>query len=85
MLAHTTLLAAVFDRAHLPWIATPAHLGYKAIIIESLVAQMHMFELLPVLGTDLFEDLPVPQRVLPYHVAPSWDIGSSWDISMFAV
>jgi hypothetical protein len=57
MLAHVTLLASVFDIAHLLWLATYEYLGYKAIIVESLVAWTGTFELIPVIGKDLLEDV----------------------------
>jgi hypothetical protein len=57
MLAHVTLLASVFDIAHLLWLVTSEYLGYKAIIVESLVARTGTFELIPVIGKDLLEDV----------------------------
>ena len=65
MLALATLQAAVFDIAHLLWVATRQHLGHQAIIVGRLVARMGMLKRLPVVGKDLLEDTPVPQRVLP--------------------
>src|SRR6266852_3601661 len=53
--------AAVCNRAHLLRVATSEHLGHQAIIVGCLVARMGMCELLPVLGTDLLEDVLVPR------------------------
>ena len=79
MLAHATWPAAVCARAHLLRVAPPEHRGYQAIIVGSLVARMGLLALLPVLGKDLLEDVPVPRGFCHHQGAPSWGIG------MFAV
>ncbi len=63
--------AAVCNRAHLLRVATSEHLGHQAIIVGCLVARMGMCELLPVLGTDLLEDVPVPRGCCKHEGAPS--------------
>ena len=58
--ALATLQAAVFDVTHLFRVATPEHLRHQTIIVGRLVARMGVLKGLPVIGTDLLKDTPVP-------------------------
>jgi hypothetical protein len=58
MFALTTMETAVCDRAHLVRIPTPAHLVDEVIIVGRIVTRAERFKPLPMLGKDLFEDIP---------------------------
>src|SRR6266852_9338189 len=75
MLALATLQAAVFDIAHLLWVATRQHLGHEAIVVGRPVARMGVGKRVPVIGKDLLEDAPVPRGLGHHRVAPSWGVG----------
>src|SRR5262245_1514837 len=66
-----TLLAAVFDIAHLFRVATCQHLGYQAIVVRRLIPRMGVLKRLPVIGKDLLEDTPIPRGFGHHRVAPS--------------
>ena len=68
--ALTTPQAAVCDRAHLCRVATRQHLGHQALVVGRLVARMGVGKRVPVLGTDLLEDTPVPRGVGHHRVTP---------------
>src|SRR6516164_3749746 len=58
MFALATVETAVFDRAYLLGLPTPEHLINEAIIVGLIVARVAVFEPVPVLGKDLFEEVP---------------------------
>ena len=72
MLALPTLLATVFDVAHLLGVAAAEHLAHQAIIVRRLVAWMGALKRLPVIEEDLLEDVPVPKGLNQHRVTPSW-------------
>src|SRR5688572_29835062 len=75
MLPLATVQAAVLDIAHLPWGATRQHLGYQVIVVGCLVAWMGVLKRVPVLGKNLFEDVPVPRGCCKHQGAPSEGVG----------
>jgi hypothetical protein len=56
--ALATLQTAVLDIAYLLGIPAPEHLVHEAIIVGCLVARVDACEPVPVLGKDLFEEVP---------------------------
>src|SRR5712691_579520 len=75
MRALATVQAAVCAIASLLRVATRQHLGHQAIIVGRLVARMGMGTLVPVIGKDLLEDVPIPRGFCHHQVAPSWGVG----------
>src|SRR5437867_10325661 len=68
-------MAAIFDIAHRLRIAAPKHLGHQAIVVGRLVAGMGVLKRIPVIGKDLFEDVPVPRGCCKHQGAPSEGVG----------
>src|SRR4029450_8979049 len=66
-----TVQAAVFEVTHLFRVATRQHLGHQVIIVGRLVARMGACKPVPVLSTDLLEDVPVPRGCCKHEGAPS--------------
>src|SRR5215471_18062506 len=58
MFTLATVETAVCNRAYLLGIPTPEHLVDEAIIVACVVARVDGFEPVPVLGKDLFKDVP---------------------------
>ena len=58
MFTLATVETAVFDRAYLLGIPAPKHLVHEPIIVARIVARVDVFESVPVLGKDLFEEVP---------------------------
>src|SRR4030095_3406924 len=54
----TTLATEGFDRAYLVRIPTPEHLVDKVIVVGRIVARTERFKPLPMLGKDLFKNVP---------------------------
>src|SRR5687768_59647 len=71
MLALATMLTAIFDIAHLVWVATAHHLLHEVVIVGGIVTRMALFEDVPVIGKDLLEDVPMPPGFDNHEVAPS--------------
>jgi hypothetical protein len=69
--ALATVEAAVFDIPHLVRVATREHLGHQTMVVGRLIARMGVCELVPVLGKDLLEDVPVPRGCCKHEGAPS--------------
>src|SRR5919106_1897978 len=75
--ALATVLTAILDIAHPVGIAAVQHLLHKTVIIAGVVARIDLFEAVPVIDTDLLEDVPVPRRLENHQSAPSegyWDV-----------
>ena len=79
MLALTTIETSVLDRAHLVGIAAVEHLVDEPLIVGRVIARTELFEPLPVIDKDLFEDVPVPRRFDNHQIAPSegGDVGDA--------
>src|SRR5712691_7295137 len=75
MRALATVQAAVCAIASLLRVATRQHLGHQALIVGRLVARMGMGTLVPVIGKDPLEDVPIPRGFCHHQVAPSWGVG----------
>src|SRR5215510_12757099 len=58
MFALATVETAVFDKADLLGIPAPEHLVHEAVIVARMIARVDVFETVPVLGEDLFEEVP---------------------------
>jgi hypothetical protein len=66
-----TMLTVILDRAHLVGIATVEHLLSETVIVAGIVARVDVFEALPVIDKDLFEDVGVLSRGCHHQIAPS--------------
>src|SRR5712691_2357466 len=75
MFALPTMPTAVLDIARLVGIAAPEHLVHEAIIIGLIVAWIDTFKPVPVLGKDLFEDVPVLRGCCKHQATPSGGVG----------
>jgi hypothetical protein len=71
MLALATMLTAILDIAHLVGMTAAEHLVHETIIVAGIVARVDVFEPLPVIDKDLFEDVPVLRRLCHHQIAPS--------------
>jgi len=69
------MLTAILDIAHLIRIAAREHLVHKPIVVAGIVARMDVFEPLPVLDKDLFEDVPVLRRLCNHQIALREGVG----------
>jgi len=70
-----TRLTVILDRAHLVGIAAVEHLVDETVIVAGIVARVDVFEAIPVIDKDLFEDVGVLRRCCHHQVAPSKGIG----------
>src|SRR6266446_33475 len=79
MRALTTFETSVLEIAHLVGITTVEHLVDESLIVGRVVAGTELFEALPVIDKDLFEDVPVPRRFDNHQIAPSegGDVGDA--------
>src|SRR5262249_31774788 len=75
MLALATVETAVFDRTYLLGIPAPEHLVHEAIIVARIVARVDVFEPVPVLGKDLFEEVPGRRSGCKHQAASLRSIG----------
>src|ERR687886_91506 len=74
MLPLATMRTPIFAIPHLLGIPAPEHLVHESIIVGRLVARVDAFESIPVLGKDLFEDIPVLRGCCNHQGAPSRSI-----------
>src|SRR5216683_7278787 len=72
MFALTTMETSVFDIAHLVRITTPEHLVDKVIIVGRSVTRTELFKPLPMLGKDLFEDIPAGKNFGSHGSTSRW-------------
>jgi hypothetical protein len=70
-----TMRTVILDIAHLVGIATVEHLLYETVIVAGIVARVDVFEAIPVIDKDLFEDVGVLSRCYLYQIAPSKGVG----------
>jgi hypothetical protein len=70
MFALATVETAVFDSAELLGRPAPEPLVHEAIIVARMVARVDVCEPLPVLGKDLFEDVPSRRSCCSHQAAP---------------
>src|SRR5213080_1658093 len=70
------------DIPHLVGIPAPEHLRYQAVIVASIVPRVHALEAIPVVGKDLFEEVP-GRRSCCSHQAASLQRVGWWVIALF--
>jgi len=75
MFTLTTMETAVFDIAHLIRIPTSEHLVDEVIIVGRIVARAALFKPLPVLGKDLFKNLPASNDFGSHGSISRWITG----------
>src|SRR5262249_21359098 len=73
--ALSTGQTAVCAIAHFLRVPTPKHLVHEAIIVAGIVARLDVLQPVPVLDTDLLEDVPVLRGCCKHAGAPSWGRG----------
>src|SRR5438128_9234147 len=75
MVPLTTMDTAVCDRAYLVRIHTPEHLVDKVIVVGRIGARTERFKPLPMLGKDLFKNVPTGSDFCIHRSAPIWGVG----------
>src|SRR5256885_11342717 len=75
MLALATVLRAIREIPHVVGSPAAEHLVHETIIVAGIVARIDVFEAIPVIDKDLFEDVPVLRRLCHHQIAPSKGIG----------
>src|SRR6266704_4516241 len=70
-----TMLTVILEIPHLVGIAAVEHLVNETVIVAGIVARVDVFEAIPVIDKDLFEDVGVLRRCCHHQVAPSKGIG----------
>ena len=75
MLALATMLTAILAIPHLVGIPAAEHLVHETIIVAGIVARVDVFEAIPVIDKDLFEDVGVLRRCCHHQIVPSKGIG----------
>src|SRR5215831_10855415 len=72
----------ILDIPHLVRVPTPEHLGHQVSIVASIVARIDAFKAVPVVGKDLFEEVP-GRRSCCSHQAASLQRVGWWVITLF--
>ena len=80
--AHPATKTPLCDIPHLVGIPAPEHLLYQAVIVASIVPRVHALEAVPVVGKDLFEEVP-GRRSCCSHQAASLQRVGWWVIALF--
>src|SRR5712691_6132022 len=75
VLTLATMLTVIRARAHRVGIAAVAHLVYETVIVAGIVTRVDVFEAIPVIDKDLFEDVGVLRRCCHHQIAPSKGMG----------
>src|SRR5256885_6087020 len=70
------------DIPHLVGIPAPEHLRYQAVIVASIVPRVHALEAIPVVGQDLFEEVPGRRSCCSHQAASLQSVGW-WVIALF--
>jgi hypothetical protein len=70
-----TMLTVILDIAHLVGIAAVEPLVYETVIVAGIVARVDVFEAIPVIDKDLFEDVGGLSRCFHHQIAPSKGVG----------
>src|SRR5215467_1632408 len=65
------MLTVILDIAHLVGIAAVEHLLYETVIVAGIVARVDVFEAIPVIDKDLFEDVGGLSRCCHQQITPS--------------
>src|SRR5262245_33985786 len=74
MFPFTPMETAVFDIAYLVRIPTPEHLVDKVIVVGRIVARTERFKPLPMLGKDLFKNVPTGSGFCIHRAAQIWGV-----------
>src|SRR5947209_15706642 len=72
----------ICDIPHLVGIPAPEHLRYQAVIVASIVPRVHALEAIPVVGQDLFEEVPGRRSCCSHQAASLQSVGW-WVIALF--
>src|SRR5438132_3983532 len=72
----------ICDIPHLVGIPGPEHLRYQAVIVASIVPRVHALEASPVVGKDLFEEVPGRRSCCSHQAASLQSVGW-WVIALF--
>src|SRR5712691_8638095 len=72
----------ICDIPHLVGIPAPEHLRYQAVIVASIVPRVHALEAIPVVGKDLFEEVPGRRSCCSHQAASLQSVGW-WVIALF--
>ena len=72
-----TMETPLLDRPHLIRLPASEHLGYEASIVTRFVARVGAGEPVPVLGKDLFEDVPGRRHCCSHQAASLRSVGLS--------
>jgi hypothetical protein len=75
MFALTTMETSVCDIAHLLRITTPEHLVDELIIVGRIVVRTEPFKPIPMLGKDLFKNVPTGSEFCMHRSTPIWGVG----------
>src|SRR6266516_237016 len=65
----------ICDIPHLVGIPAPEHLRYRAVIVASIVPRVHALEAIPVVGKDLFEEVPGRRSCCSHQAASLQSVG----------
>src|SRR5438132_4667672 len=63
------------DRPHLVGMPAPEPLRYQAVIVASIVPRVHALEAIPVVGQDLFEEVPGRRSCCSHQAASLQRVG----------
>src|SRR5882724_4888599 len=77
-----TTKTPICDIHHLVGIPAPEHLRYQAVIGASIVPRVHALEAIPVVGKDLFEEVPGRRSCCSHQAASLQSVGW-WVIALF--
>src|SRR5437870_3922821 len=80
--ALSTTKTPIVDIPHLVGIPAPEHLLYQAVIVASIVPRVRALEAVPVVGKNLFEEVP-GRRSCCSHQAASLESVGWWVIALF--
>src|SRR5882724_8081416 len=70
-----TMLTVILEIPHLVGMAAVEHLVNETVIVAGIVARVDVFEAIPVIDKDLFEDVGVLRRCCHHQIVPSKGIG----------
>jgi hypothetical protein len=73
--AFPTMQTAVLDRAHLVGIPAPEHLVHETVIVARIIARIEALKPGPVLGKDLFENIPGRRGFCSHQAASLQSVG----------
>jgi hypothetical protein len=69
------MLTVILEIPHLVGIAAVEHLVNETVIVAGIVARVDVFEAIPVIDKDLFENVGVLSRCCHHQIVPSKGIG----------